>query len=61
VNATVVGILAAALYDPIITSGIESATDAGIALIGFGLLARWRVSPVVIVILTVLASITFAS
>ncbi len=42
VNAAVVGLLAAALYDPVITSGIASGTDVAIVLAGFALHHRLR-------------------
>lgn len=34
VNAAVVGLLAAALYDPVLTGAVRSPTDAGIAAVG---------------------------
>ena len=49
VNAGVVGILAAALYDPVFTSSIHSLADLGIALVCFGLLVFLRLSPVLVV------------
>lgn len=49
INAGVVGVLAAALYDPIWTSAIHSKSDFGLALAAFGLLLYARVSPVVVV------------
>lgn len=49
VNAAVVGILAAALYDPIFTSGVTSSTDLAIAVLGFGMLTVWRLSPLWVV------------
>ncbi|MCA0894016.1 chromate efflux transporter [Microbulbifer agarilyticus] len=57
VNAAVVGLLGAALYNPIFTSGIEGTQDLAIALVGFGLLAVWRVSPLFVVLWCVLASV----
>ncbi|HSN72374.1 MAG TPA: chromate efflux transporter, partial [Steroidobacteraceae bacterium] len=42
VNAAVVGLLAAAFYDPILTHGIESIIDVGIVVVGFALLAVLR-------------------
>ncbi|AQQ67109.1 chromate ion family chromate transporter [Microbulbifer agarilyticus] len=57
VNAAVVGLLAAALYNPIFTSGIEDTQDLAIALVGFGLLAVWRLSPLIVVLWCVLASV----
>ncbi|MEN1728950.1 MAG: chromate efflux transporter [Pseudomonadota bacterium] len=60
VNAAVVGLLAAALYDPIFLSGITGSSDLVIALIGFGLLAIWRLSPLIVVLWCVSASITMS-
>jgi chromate transporter len=51
VNAAVVGVLAAALYDPVGTSAIHSRGDFAIALGAFGLLSFGRVSPVWVVAL----------
>ena len=51
VNAAVVGLLAAALYDPVWTSAIHSRADFGLALAAFGLLVFGRVSPVGVVAL----------
>ncbi|HVZ42348.1 MAG TPA: chromate efflux transporter [Ramlibacter sp.] len=55
VNAGVVGILGAALYDPVWTSAIHTRADFGLALAAFGLLAVARVSPFVVVIVTAAA------
>ena len=49
VNAAVVGLLGAALYDPVWTSTIHTPRDFGIALVGFVLLTVWRVPPLVVV------------
>ena len=49
VNAAVVGILAAALYDPLWTSAIRSKADFALALAAFGLLVVGRVAPVIVV------------
>jgi chromate transporter len=49
VNAGVVGLLLAALYDPIWTTAIRSGSDFGLALAAFALLVFWRVSPVIVV------------
>ncbi len=57
INAAVVGLLMAALYDPIFTSGITSATDLAIAVVGLGMLAVWRRSPLWVVLWCVLASV----
>jgi chromate transporter len=50
VNAAVVGLLVAALYDPIWTGAITTAADFGLALAAFGLLAFWRIPPWLIVV-----------
>ena len=55
VNAAVVGILGAALYDPVWTSAIHSRSDFGLALAAFGLLVYGRQSPVLVVLLAALA------
>ncbi|RCW63179.1 chromate transporter [Pseudorhodoferax soli] len=49
VNAAVVGVLVAALYDPVWTSAIHTKADFGLSLAAFGLLVFGRVSPVVVV------------
>ena len=50
-NAAVVGILAAALYNPVWTSAVHSATDFALALAGFLLLVVWKLQPWIVVIL----------
>lgn len=50
-NAAVVGVLAAALYDPVWTSSIVSAPDFALALAGFVLLTLWQLSPWKLVVL----------
>lgn len=55
VNAAVVGVLGAALYDPVWTSAINSKADFGIALTAFGLLVYARLSPVLVVLLAAFA------
>jgi chromate transporter len=49
VNAAVVGILLAALYDPIWTTAIRSHFDFILAVGGFGALVLWKVPPVYVV------------
>lgn len=51
INAAVVGVLAAALYDPVWTSAIHSRADFGLALAAFGLLVYGRMSPALVVAL----------
>jgi chromate transporter len=48
VNAAVVGLLAAALYDPLWTSAVTGMTDAVIALAGFALLSWTRASVLIV-------------
>jgi chromate transporter len=45
VNASVVGLLLAALYTPVWTSAIGSSRDFGVGLVAFLLLAVWRLPP----------------
>jgi len=52
VNAAVVGLLLAALYDPVWTSAIRSPADFGLAITAFILLAFWKVPPWLVVLLT---------
>jgi chromate transporter len=54
VNASVVGLLLAALYQPVWTSAILAPADLALALTAFLLLVVWRFSPWIIVILTAL-------
>lgn len=53
-NAAVVGILAAALYNPIWTSAIDAPIDVALAAAGLGLLVR-RTPPIVVVVFAALA------
>jgi chromate transporter len=50
VNAAVVGILLAALYNPIWTSAIHSTNDFVLAVVLFGMLIFWKLPPWMIVI-----------
>jgi chromate transporter len=60
VNAAVVGVLGAALYDPIWTGAILSPRDLAIALVAFMLLERWRIAPILIVVFCVAATMARA-
>ncbi|PPK44276.1 chromate transporter [Trinickia symbiotica] len=57
INAAVVGLLATALYTPVWTSAILTKVDFAIAVIGFFLLARWKVPPLLVVAFCALATI----
>jgi chromate transporter len=52
INAAVVGLLLAAFYSPVWTSGIFKPLDFGLALFSFGLLAFWKLPPWLVVVLT---------
>ena len=54
-NAAVVGILLAALYNPVWTQGIKNAHDVATALVAFGLLKWWKTSPWLVVLLAAVA------
>ncbi|MDO9503001.1 chromate transporter, partial [Falsiroseomonas sp.] len=56
-NAAVVGILGAALYDPVWTSTIKEPAHFALALTGFLLLTVWKAPPWVVVILSALGGV----
>ena len=56
INAAVVGLLAAALYDPVWTGAVLDPFDVVVAAAGFLLLERSKIAPVVVVALCVVAS-----
>jgi chromate transporter len=60
INAAVVGVLGAALYNPIWLSAVGNGRDVAIALTGFLLLERWRVPPLAIVVFCVGAALIAA-
>jgi chromate transporter len=60
VNAAVVGILGAALYNPVWTTSVQGPRDFAIALVGFVLLTAWRAPPLVVVIFSAAAGIGVA-
>lgn len=49
-NAAVVGVLAAALYDPVWTSAVVAPADFALALTGFLLLTVWKAPPWIVVV-----------
>ena len=61
INAAVVGVLGAALYNPIWVSAVVSGRDVAIALAGFLLLERWRVPPLAVVVFCVGAALLSAA
>lgn len=60
VNAAVVGVLGAALYDPVWTTSVHTPPDFGIALVGFVLLTAWRAPPLVAVAFCAVAGTAMA-
>lgn len=50
INASVVGILISALYNPIWTSSIHTAKDFALAAILFSMLVHWKLPPWIIVV-----------
>ncbi len=60
VNAAVVGLLGAALYNPVWTTSVKSGGDFAIALTGFVLLSVWRTPPLVVVIIGALGGLALS-
>jgi chromate transporter len=56
VNAAVVGLLLAALYDPVFVSSVLEAADFAIVLAAFGALAFWRAPPWAVVLFCAIAA-----
>ena len=61
VNASVVGLLLSALYDPIWTSTIQNHLDFALASTALGMLMLWKLPPWSVVILSALAGMAFNS
>ena len=61
VNAAVVGLLLAALYDPVWTGAIAAPEDFALAAAAFALLAFWKAPPWLVVLLTAGAGAVAAS
>lgn len=60
VNAAVVGLLGAALYDPVWTTSVKGPGDFGIALVGFVLLIVWKAPPLAVVVISALGGTALA-
>ncbi len=56
-NAAVVGLLGAALYNPLWTSAVRGPADLAVAAAAFVLLVAWRAPPLVVVVLAALTGI----
>ena len=61
INAAVVGLLLAALYDPVWSSAIKGPADFGLALVAFGLLMFWRLPPWLVVLITAVGGAVIGS
>lgn len=60
VNAAVVGLLGAALYNPVWITSVKSSGDFAIAAMGFVLLMSWRAPPLLVVALSALCGAALA-
>ena len=60
VNAAVVGLLGAALYNPVWTSSVRAPGDFAVALTGFVLLTVWRAPPLAVVIVSAIGGVLLA-
>lgn len=60
VNAAVVGLLGAALFNPLWTTSVRTPADFALVLVGFVLLTAWRAAPLVVVIISALGGIVLA-
>jgi chromate transporter len=60
VNAAVVGLLGAALYNPVWTSAVREPADFAVAASGFALLVAWRAPPLVVVLACAAAGVGLA-
>lgn len=60
VNAAVVGLLGAALYNPVWTTSVKAPADFAVALVGFVLLTAWRAPPLLVVAISALGGMALA-
>ncbi len=60
VNAAVVGLLGAALYNPVWTSSVQAPGDFAVALTGFVLLTVWRAPPLAVVVVSAIGGVLLA-
>jgi len=61
INAAVVGLLGAALYNPLWTSSVKSSGDFAVVLTLFILLTAWRAPPLLVVVLGAISGIALVS
>jgi len=60
VNAAVVGLLGAALYNPVWTTSVNGPGDFGVALVGLVLLTAWEAPPLVVVAVSAIGGVVLA-
>ena len=60
VNAAVVGLLGAALYNPVWVTSVRTPADFAVALVGFVLLVVWRAPPLLVVAVSAIGGIALA-
>ncbi len=60
VHAPVVGLLGAALYNPVWTSSVGGPADLGLALLGFVLLVVWQAPPLLVVAVSAIGGVALA-
>lgn len=56
INAAVIGLLLAALYDPVWTTAVATSLDVAIVIVAFGALAVWHAPPWAVVLGSALAA-----
>src|SRR6202012_1235242 len=56
-SAAVVGLLGAALYNPVWTSAVQRPADFAVAATGFVLLVAWKAPPLLVVLLAAVAGV----
>ena len=61
INAAVVGVLGAALYNPLWIGSIKTSGDVAVALVGFVLLVAWRTPPLIVVALGALGGVAICA
>ena len=60
INAAVVGLLAAALYNPVFVSAVSGARDFAVAAAAFAALVAWRAPPLLVAVLAAAAGVALA-
>jgi chromate transporter len=60
VNAAVVGLLGAALYNPVWVTSVRTPADFAVALVGFVLLVVWRAPPLLVVAVGAIGGVALA-